>query len=398
MNEIQAPKELKDRIIRARIQLLMKQPFYGLIVVRLMMKATDSKEMPTIGTDGVNIWYNPDFLDVLNDEELIWTIAHQVLRVVYDHIERKGVREADTWDHSCEYAVNLDLQQANIGKMIRKEIIDVPFDEKYRDMSSYQIYEDLMKNPKKKDRHQKLSPSMKPASGNGDGEGSAGLGSDEYDGRGDDELIAGLLQAARTAGLENLPPRLRMLLNEFLEPKVSWRQLLHSDIKSLNKDEYTLQLPNRKSWDLGIYLPSTYGINRIVLAVAIDVSGSVSEPAIKDMLSEVKGITESFTDFELHVWLFDTQIHNPQTFTPFNIDELDSYKISGGGGTRLVVNWQYMEKNNIDAQRFIIFTDGYCGDDEYRKCEGMYETIFVIFDNQNYKAPFGLHIDYDATQ
>lgn len=392
MNEIKPPKELADRIIRARIQLLMKQPFYGLIVVRLPMRATDSKEMPTIATDGASIWYNPDFVDVLNDDELQWAIAHQVLRVVYDHLERKGLREQDTWDYSCEYAVNLDLQQANIGKMIRKEIMNVPYDEKFRDMSSYQIYEELQKDPKKKQRHQKMSPSMEPA--NGSGEANV-AGSGEYDGKADDELISQLLQTARTAGLENLPARLRAMLNEFLEPKVSWRQILHSDIKSLNKDEYTMQVPNKKSWDLGIYLPSTYGINKIEIAVAIDVSGSVSEAAVRDMLSEVKGITESFTDYVLTVWLFDTAIHNPQVFTPANIDELETYRIEGGGGTRLKVNWEYMDKQGINPQRFIIFTDGYCGDDAYRKCEDYCDTVFVIFDNKGFKCPFGLHIDYD---
>ena len=44
-----------------------------------------------------------------------------------------------------------------------------------------------------------------------------------------------------------------------------------------------------------------------------------------------------------------------------NIDEFENYAITGGGGTDFDANWVFMKENEIQPQRFIMFTDGYLG-------------------------------------
>ena len=58
-------------------------------------------------------------------------------------------------------------------------------------------------------------------------------------------------------------------------------------------------------------------------------SGSISGDMIKEMLSEVKGIMETYTDFKIQLWCFDTGTYNYKTFTPQNIDELLAYEPNG---------------------------------------------------------------------
>ena len=78
-----------------------------------------------------------------------------------------------------------------------------------------------------------------------------------------------------------------------------------------------------------------------------------------------------------------------------NIDEFENYAITGGGGTDFDANWKFMKENEIQPERFIMFTDGYpwdsWGDEDY--CE----TIFVIHGHhdKNLQAPFGVTAHYE---
>jgi predicted metal-dependent peptidase len=114
---------------------------------------------------------------------------------------------------------------------------------------------------------------------------------------------------------------------------------------------------------------------------------------LRDIHSEVKGIMQSFEDFELHVGSFDTEVYNFQTFTPENIYDIDNYQFQGGGGTSFDCIFDYLKDNDIMPKKLIIFTDGYpygsWGDPNY--CD----TIFVIHGSNNTEAPFGITCQYE---
>lgn len=388
INEVTPSADVVNRMNRACVQMLFKHPFYSYILMNLERIAVQGEEIPRLAIDAKHLYYNVGFIKELNEAELMYVLGHEILEVVYDVYNRRNGRDRENWNLATEFVINADLIETRVGEKPRESIMRVAHDDKYRGLGSYQVFEQLEKDPNNK----------KPGSNGGGKAGKYDLIDAHLDYDPNESIITEdkIISAAKSAGTDNLPPQLRALVNEFLNPKISWRKVLHTDIRSLNVDDYTLIKPNRKSWQLGVILPGTIGFNRLELGVAIDVSGSVSEDAVRDMLSEVKAITENFRDFEIRIWLFDTAIYNVQTFTPSNIDELSNYKIEGGGGTSLDINWKYMAKENYTPHRFLIFTDGYCGDDAYRKREDYCDTIFVIFDNPGFKCPFGLHLDYDA--
>lgn len=389
INVVTPAADVVDRMNRCCVQMLFKHPFYSYILMNLERVAVQCEDIPRLAIDARHLYYNVDFVKVLNENELMYVLGHEVLEVVYDVYNRRNGRDRENWNLATEFVINADLAETRVGEKPRESILRVAYDDKYRGLGSYQVFEQLEKDPNNK----------KPKNSQGQGGKSKyDLIDAHMDYDPNDSIITEdkIISAAKSAGTDNLPPQLRALVNEFLNPKISWRKVLHTDIRSLNVDDYTLIKPNRKSWQLGVILPGTIGFNRLELAVAIDVSGSVSEDSVRDMLSEVKAITENFRDFEIRIWLFDTAIYNVQIFTPANIEELSNYKIEGGGGTSLDVNWKYMEKEQYTPHRFLIFTDGYCGDDAYRKRDSYCDTIFVIFDNPGFKCPFGLHLDYDA--
>ena len=55
--------------------------------------------------------------------------------------------------------------------------------------------------------------------------------------------------------------------------------------------------PSRKGWGSDFMLPGMVPENTIEAAIAMDMSGSISNDMGRDMLSEVKGIMEQFQDF-----------------------------------------------------------------------------------------------------
>ena len=51
----------EEKIITARISLLLKKPFFGNMATRLILK--ESTDIPTAAVDGKHLWYNKKFID-----------------------------------------------------------------------------------------------------------------------------------------------------------------------------------------------------------------------------------------------------------------------------------------------------------------------------------------------
>lgn len=184
------------------------------------------------------------------------------------------------------------------------------------------------------------------------------------------------------------------MIDELLDPQLDWRELLAMEIRSTIRDDFTWMKPSRKGMNEGFYLPGSDVMDTVDLAVAIDTSGSIGQDMLLDFLSEIAGIMEQYVDFTLRIWCFDTQVHNPQEFTPDNMDELLDYELAGFGGTMFEPNWEFMKDNDIEPKKFVMFTDGYpCGgwgDEDY--CD----TLFIIHGDHKRTptAPFGLSVKY----
>jgi len=99
---------VKDRLITARVQLLLKNGFFGNLATRLQLQEASSW-CPTAATDGRFFFYNTEFINSLDDDELIFLMGHEVLHNVYDHMDRRGNRDPRLWNIANDYVVNMDL-------------------------------------------------------------------------------------------------------------------------------------------------------------------------------------------------------------------------------------------------------------------------------------------------
>jgi len=387
-------EQVKRNIVQSRVRLLLNHPFFGNLATRLIIKdATDW--CPTAAVDGKHLYYNKNFLGALNDNELDFVIAHEVMHCVYDHMERKATRDAQYWNMAGDYVINRDLVNQGIGVMPKEGL----FDRQYNDMYTDEIYDHLMETqpPVKQtlDMHiDKLLDEMdkKEKQGNSGGSGPEKITEEERKAL-KDEIKNAVIQAAQVAGAGKVPGGVARLIKDITNPKMDWRTMLDQQITSVIKNDFTWMKPSRKGWHMNAILPGLKNDTTIDICVAIDTSGSISNKMMKDFLGEVQGIMSQYTDFKIKLWCFDTEVHNPEEFGA-DKDLLD-YNLAGYGGTDFDVNWKWMKDNNVEPKKLIVFTDGYpwgsWGDPNY--CD----TLWVIHSNhdKNIQAPFGQTCIYE---
>jgi len=395
---------VREKLITARIALLLKAPFFGNLATRLQLINADDW-CPTAATDGRKFYYNSEFLKKMPAKQLEFLMGHEVLHVVYDHMSRAGDRDKRLFNVAADYCVNQDLIEQRIGEKIPVGL----YDPKYRGWSAEEVYDDLYKNAEKIDIDQlveqlldeHLDPDKDQKDGSGDddqdGEGKKGNGpsrlSEEEKKALKDEIREAVLQAAEAAGAGNLPSGVKRLIKTLTNPQLNWRDIIRQQIQSLVKNDYTWMRPSRRAWHMDAVFPGTDFAETIDVSVAIDASGSMSDEMLKDILSEIKGIMQAFDDFKLAIWSFDTEVYGYKLFTPDNIDEIDAYEVEGGGGTMFECNWEYMKDNDIAPKLFVMFTDGYPGDGWGD--ENYADTLFVIHGSKTITAPFGITTYYD---
>jgi predicted metal-dependent peptidase len=394
--------EAVELLITARVGLLLKHSFFGNIATRLTLVNAD-EWCPTAAVDGRRMYYNSRFVVSKTVPQLQFLFAHEVLHVIYDHLGRRGDRDPQLSNCAQDYVVNDDLVQHNIGEMIKPCL----WDTKYRGMSWEEVYDKLYDEVDKISLEQ-LVNQMIDEHLDGEGEGSGG-----GDGKGDQEGKQGkkpvlsdaereqikqeikeaMLTAAQTAGAGNLPAGVKRLIDTMTDPKLNWRQLIAQEIEACFKNDYSFVRPNKRGAHIDAILPGMIPGQKIDVVVMNDCSGSMSDAMLRDIHGEVKGIMQSFEDFELHVGTFDTEVYNFKTFTPDNIHDIDDYQFQGGGGTQFDCIFDYLKANDIMPKKLIIFTDGYpygsWGDPAY--CD----TIFVIHGNNKTEAPFGITCQYE---
>lgn len=402
-----------DFLITAKVKMLMAAPFFGQLACR--MRFIDATEWcPTAATDGRNFYYNRNFVAALHarhEQQLVFLIGHEVLHCVYDHMSRRGHRIPELYNVACDFCVNNDLIEARVGAMI--DLVEICYDRKYQGMTSEQIYDILYQEMDSQGRIKQVALDMHLDPQSQDGQPQDG---DDQPGEGNNDGSQGPIRyseserqeissqvrdhveaAARATGAGNLPSGVRRLVEQLLNPQLDWREMLAVTIQSLIKNDYSSRRFSRKGLDQHIYIPGMDNENTIDIAIAIDTSGSISESMLTDFLSEIRGIMEQYTTFKIHLFCFDTDVHNPQPFTESNLGDLINYEIQGGGGTEFTVCYDYMKQNDILPQQFVMFTDGYpwgsWGDEFYT------ETLFIVHGGRGGEhptAPFGTTVPYTS--
>ena len=400
--DMKLDRVVREKLISARVGLLLKASFFGNLATRLKLVNAD-EWCPTAATDGRNFYYNTRFIEMLRPKEIEFLFGHEVLHCVYDHFGRRGDRDPQLWNIANDYCVNGDLVKHNVGE----KITSVPclYDRKYDGMSSEEVYDALYENATKIDIGKLLDQMIdEHLDGEGDGDG-------DQDGEGKgrpkltaeekqaikDEIKEAMLAAAATVdGAGNLPAGVKRLIQQLTEPQMNWREILRMNLESTIKADYTWMRASRKGWHMDAVMPGQKPDEMIDVAVMLDASGSISPDMLRDFLSEIQGIMDSFPAYKIHVVTFDTECYNPAQYDSDNLDSMIDYEVSGGGGTDFDCIFTYLKEEEITPRRLIVFTDGYpfgsWGDAEY--CD----TTWILHGTTTIVPPWGTHAYYDESK
>src|ERR1700745_1040612 len=133
MLQITPPLSSVVRIQKARTTLLLDHPFFGTLLFRLGAQARSS--IATMATDGVSLYFNPEFVEKLSSAELIGTLAHEVMHPALQHHTRRAGRSPKRWNMACDYAINPMLRDA--GLTLPKDVL---YEARFVGMSAEEIY------------------------------------------------------------------------------------------------------------------------------------------------------------------------------------------------------------------------------------------------------------------
>lgn len=391
----------RDKLIKSRVTMLLKYPFWGPLAARLKLEEVDWCK--TIATDGRKFFYNKEFVEKLSDGEMIFGFGHELGHIIFDHMVRRGDREPQIWNMAGDFVINNMLIREGVGTAITT--VPILADRKYEGMTADEVYDDLMANATvikmTLDDHLDIDGDGDEGEGDadGNGQGKDGKGKPKFKKLTEEERKAlrdewreAVIQAAKNAGAGNTPAAIQRLVKDITAPVMDLRDLLRIQFSGSVKSDYTWMRPNRKAWHTGAVMPGQLPGEELDIVVALDASGSIGENMLLDFLGMVQGALDQFTSYRVRIVTFDTDVYNIDEFTAEDGRSMAEYEVTGGGGTSFECVWQWMKDNEIQPHQLVMFTDGYpfgsWGDPDY--CD----TLFVVHGNKDITAPFGITANY----
>jgi predicted metal-dependent peptidase len=400
---VKASHSVEHKLSRARTQLLLSQPFFGSLCLRLKL---ESGPVPTMATNGRIILYNPAFVESLKPAELEAVLAHEVMHVALAHHCRRGARERETWNEAADFAIN-PILLGNGFTLPAGALVDPAF----ADLSAEEIYSRLLPRkcnganaPEQSTQPENSSGASGPqqapgspsyaqpsncgggqpdpqasqtdAQGKGEGAPSSvsrpgGFGevldavhddgspaSPAETSRQEHEWAIAAEQAVRAAKMcGHEPANVVRSLSKSRESKQDWRAILRDFVATTAPSDYRWTPPNRRYVGSGLYLPSVErsGVGRVVIAV--DTSGSIGTLELEQFAGEISAIVEEAKPEAVHVVYCDAAVQASQEFGPSEPIDL---KPQGGGGTDFCPVFEWVEENGIAPVCLIYLTDLCC--------------------------------------
>jgi predicted metal-dependent peptidase len=377
---------VETKLSAARTRLILDKPFLGALVLRLPLKQADAGWCATTATDARALYFNADYIASLSLQQTQFALAHEALHCALSHFSRRRHRDKQRWDVACDYAVNPLL--INDGLIPPPDVLYLS---SYEGMTAEEIYPLIEENPDRKPHDQHLYDEEGQSQGGG-GPGAAdderGDGSPQASKQGEprpprleedekgrletqwQQRLAGAAQQALRAG--KLSGLLARMVDHLLQPQLPWRMLLARYMTMQSRDDFNYLRPSRREGDA--ILPSLRSAG-IDVAVAVDISGSVSAEEMQQFLSEVNAI-KGQVRARIILLACDYKLAPgaPWVFEAWEEARLPE-EMQGGGGTSFKPVFEWLEGEGINPDVLVYFTDA---NGEFPESEPAYPVLWLI--------------------
>lgn len=380
-------------------RLLVKYPFFGSVVASSNFIA--EKSVGTAETDGQNIYYNPDFIESVTNDQQTFIFAHEICHIAFDHIYRSEGKDKKLWNIATDAVINAFLKQDKLpmveGGVDIPEAINFDAEEMYKKLLSeknQQSNQSQNGNSQKQEGNQSNGWSSKASNKE---EKQQDVGHDthsmwtkavekkhqegqnhhdekrnkEQENKTNEEIkkltklgeketfkqnkierkkqLEGLRKslASQSHGCGNTTNgEIRNITNiGIYKPLIDWRKLLK---QAVNYDiDWSYQNAEIEN---GVVTAHLEEIPRPATEIILDTSGSIDETLLRSFLRECKNILQTS---KVKVGCFDTKFYG---FTEIkNVSDIDNMPFYGGGGTDFEVAVKAFTRR---VENKIIFTDG----------------------------------------
>ena len=386
---------MKYDIAALKRKMLVKYPFFGSVVASVGYK--ENRDIPTAGTDGETIYYNPDYLESLSVEEQTFVFAHEVCHIAFNHILRSEGKDPELWNIATDGVINQFLKRD--GLKMAKGGVDMAEAINY---DAEQLYEKLLQEKKQNQQQQRSS-----GGGSSQEEKQQDVGHDthsmweqavkkhneEQEKSGKKESLLDKLlgkdkkdkekselekkqeelegMGEKDAFKKNLEDRKKQLeeLKEAISKQASQAGTsTNRDIRTFNDIgtakpivDWRYILREAINFDIDWSYKNATLEDGVVVAnleeqpmpeteIVLDTSGSINETLLKNFLRECKNILQHT---KLKVGCFDTEFYG---FHEIRTEEdIENMRFEGGGGTNFNVAVGAFSRR---VENKIIFTDG----------------------------------------
>ena len=364
--------DLNRRLSKAKTALILEHPFVGAIAMNMPFTLSDM--VPTAGTNGKRVLFNPDFIEPLTDEELTALVAHECFHPMLEHCWRRYEREPRKWNMACDYVINELIVLESIGKLPAGGLKDTAIYNAGGGTSDG-IYNKLPDSPPN-------GGGFGPGSGTGWQDLEDGDGTQAEQDQAAAEMKVRVAQAAQAAKMMGkMSANMARLVDEVLNPKVDWREVLQRFVEKCRDDTRSWARPNRRYIAQGMYLPSPDGEAMGELVFAIDCSGSINRDTLNQFSAEVTTVHEDQRPTRIHLVYFDSDVCHYESFG--REDDLH-IEMHGGGGTAFSPVFRYIQDHDIEPVACVFLTDLCCND---FGPQPEYPVLWVSTDEG--EAPFG---------
>ena len=398
---------------QTRAALLWHCPAFAHILYTLMQSSgtgsnlamfTEDEQIPIAATDGKTLIIRPSTFFALTLNERVFVAAHEIAHCIFDHMalghqckQRGKVVLTDgsdrDYDHgimnqAMDYVINDLLIESKVGSFPTMGLHDKAIgtaNDSVIDVYG-KLFDDQQKNGGKGNQQGKsgFDAHLAPGTSQGQDPHTANSGRSPQEWK---TQVAAAAQAAKLQG--KLPAGLERLLQEVLDPVVSWQDLITGFFaRKVGSGRYNWKTADRRLIVRDIVAPGRMGNGAGPIVVAIDTSGSIGDKELSRFFAEMGGILEDVRPELIYVMFCDAAVGAVvEVHDPLDLSELRKQKAPGGGGTAFEPVFDEIAKMGVSIDCLVYLTDGYGSFP--KKAPGDYPVLWGDISGGNAKYPWG---------
>ena len=104
------------KLIDLKEMIINKYPRFAAELAATKLTFNSNLEYKTAATDGKNIYFDPEYLQSLTDDEKVFIVAHELMHIKFAHMARMydkngKMRNMTVWNIATDAIINANLEK-----------------------------------------------------------------------------------------------------------------------------------------------------------------------------------------------------------------------------------------------------------------------------------------------